>query len=95
MYAGEIVEYGSVEHIYESDVHHPYTSGLFGSIPDITKETRRLNPIPGMMPDPTNLPSGCKFHPRCPECIEICRKVAPETVDIDGHQISCHLFAEV
>ena len=95
MYAGEIVEYGSVEHIYESDVHHPYTSGLFGSIPDITKETRRLNPIAGMMPDPTNLPSGCKFHPRCPECTEICRKVAPETVDIDGHQINCHLFAEV
>ncbi len=93
MYAGEIVESGSIEKVFDRTVkHHPYTEGLFGSIPDITRDERRLHPIPGLMPDPSNLPSGCKFHTRCEFCTERCRKEIPEIRTIDGKQIRCHLF---
>lgn len=92
MYAGEIIEFGTAEDIFRSEDHHPYTRGLFLSIPDMTKETERLNPIGGLMPDPTQLPEGCKFHPRCPECMEACRTKEPETADINGHKIKCHLY---
>ena len=74
MYAGEIVEYGTVEDIFDPDrKHHPYTVGLFRSIPNINVETRRLQPIDGLMPEPTSLPEGCKFNPRCPNCMEQCK----------------------
>ena len=62
MYAGEIIEYGSVEDLFTGENHHPYTEGLFGSIPNLELEEDRLHPIEGMMPDPTDLPSGCAFH---------------------------------
>ena len=77
MYAGEIIEYGSVEQIYSEGKHHPYTVGLFGAIPNIAEKTKRLSPIDGLMPDPTDLPAGCKFSPRCPHCTEKCRQVEP------------------
>lgn len=93
IYAGETIEYGTAEDIYEAKIHHPYTTGLFGSIPDLTKETKRLNPIGGLMPDPTNLPNGCKFHPRCPKCIEICKTEDPKVLDNNGHKIKCHLYS--
>ena len=64
MYAGEIVEYGSLEQIYNHTCH-PYTKGLFGSIPDLDSHVKRLSPIPGLMPDPAALPKGCSFCPRC------------------------------
>ena len=64
MYAGRIVEHGNLEDIFEN-TSHPYTEGLFGSLPDIEHRTEELHPIPGLMPDPTDLPSGCPFHPRC------------------------------
>ena len=74
MYAGEIVEQGTVEDIFSSDrKHHPYTEGLFRSIPNINVESRRLQPIDGLMPEPTDLPTGCMFHPRCPHCMEKCK----------------------
>ncbi len=92
MYAGEIIELGSVKDIFESADHHPYTVGLFGSIPDMTKKTRRLNPIEGLMPDPTNLPKGCVFHARCPKCMEICKTKKPQSVTKNDHMIRCHLF---
>jgi peptide/nickel transport system ATP-binding protein len=92
MYAGEIIESGTVEDIYESPDHHPYTTGLFLSIPSITKESDRLHPIEGLMPDPTDLPAGCKFHPRCPKCMEICKTVKPGLFLSGTHRISCHLF---
>jgi peptide/nickel transport system ATP-binding protein len=92
MYAGEIIEYGSVEDIFTSEQHHPYTVGLFGSIPGLSNKSRRLNPIEGLMPDPTNLPKGCKFSPRCPHCSEICCEKPPEEY-VDGtHRILCHLY---
>jgi peptide/nickel transport system ATP-binding protein len=93
MYAGEIIEYGTAEDIYESDIHHPYTEGLFGSIPNLLEETDRLHPIPGLMPDPSNLPLGCKFHPRCPKCMPKCKIDMPEDILIKGHLIKCHLYS--
>lgn len=90
MYAGEIVEMGSVDDIFEGQTHHPYTIGLFGSIPKLDTDESRLNPIDGLMPDPTNLPEGCSFHPRCPECIEICKTAKPPFVLQGEHMIMCH-----
>ncbi len=92
MYAGEIIEYGSVEQIYGPGDHHPYTVGLFGAIPDLKSKARRLSPIDGLMPDPSNLPTGCKFSPRCPHCTEACRQQEPPETERDGHIIRCHLF---
>lgn len=93
MYAGEIIEIGTAEDIYEGEHHHPYTVGLFGSIPDMTKMTRRLNPIDGLMPDPTNLPKGCKFHDRCPKCMDICKTEKPADFCSGTQIIKCHLFS--
>lgn len=94
MYAGEIIEFGTVEDIFEGERHHPYTIGLFGSIPDMTQKTNRLNPIEGLMPDPTQLPLGCRFVDRCPQCMDICSTVSPGVIIRGTHQIKCHLFAE-
>jgi peptide/nickel transport system ATP-binding protein len=92
MYAGEIIEYGPMEAIFDGINHHPYTVGLFGSIPDLDGDARRLSPIEGLMPDPTHLPEGCAFHPRCPECMDICRHTPPSAHGLAGHIIRCHLF---
>ena len=94
MYAGEIIEMGSAEDIFTCPIHHPYTDGLFGSLPNLKEKTDRLHPIAGLMPDPTNLPKGCKFAPRCDKCMEICKEVPPE-VYVDGtHSIRCHLYCQ-
>ena len=92
MYAGEIIEIGTVEDIFEADKHHPYTTGLFGSIPDMTKEERRLHPIDGLMPDPTCKIEGCAFCERCPQRMEICETVKPTAFADGTHSIKCHLF---
>lgn len=93
MYAGEIVEYGTLEDVFENP-KHPYTLGLFASIPSLDEEKTRLVPIRGLMPDPTNLPSGCKFNPRCPHAIELCTKRKPIITEITkGHKVQC-LIAE-
>ena len=94
MYAGEIIEKGTVEQIFSGDRHHPYTIGLFQSIPDLKKKTRRLHPIDGLMPDPTDLPAGCKFHTRCPHCMEICKTENPKSEERNGHMIRCHLYGQ-
>lgn len=94
MYAGEIIEYGTVEDIFEADKHHPYTIGLFGSIPKIDEETDRLDQIDGLMPDPTDLPPGCKFHPRCKQCMDICRKEEPPVYLESEHLLKCHLYGK-
>lgn len=93
MYAGEIIESGTAEDIYEATEHHPYTVGLFGSIPDMDSKAKRLNPIPGLMPDPTCLPAGCPFAPRCPKCMDICKEKKPGVARYGTHEIKCHLFA--
>ncbi|MDD4781687.1 MAG: ABC transporter ATP-binding protein [Tissierellia bacterium] len=92
MYAGEIIELGTDKDVFESENHHPYTTGLFGSIPDLTKATKRLNPIDGLMPDPTDLPIGCAFHARCPKCMDICKKNKPKEIKKGSHMIKCHLY---
>jgi peptide/nickel transport system ATP-binding protein len=94
MYAGEIIEHGTVEDIFDGDRHHPYTIGLFGSIPDMTQKTARLNPIDGLMPDPSTIPPGCRFVDRCPKRLEICSSVSPEVETKGTHQIKCHLFSK-
>ena len=94
MYAGEIVEYGTLADIFTGEEHHPYTTGLFGSIPSLTENSARLHPIEGLMPDPTDLPKGCSFSPRCRKCMEICRQQKPDVYEKEGHQIRCHLFGE-
>ena len=89
MYAGEVVEHGDLAAIYER-ASHPYTIGLFGSIPDLETETDRLKPIAGLMPDPTNLPVGCSFSPRCPYCTDECRGNNPPLLEIEsGHFVKC------
>ncbi len=90
MYAGEIIEYGPVEKIFDKTApHHPYTIGLFGSIPNIRDKADRLAPIPGIMPDPTALPEGCNFSPRCPFRTDACDKPGLAEQINDGHIIKC------
>lgn len=94
MYAGNIVESGTAEDIFEGVEHHPYTIGLFNSIPDLENKTSRLKPIPGLMPDPTEIPIGCSFAPRCIHCMEICKTGKPAQYVNRSHSIVCNLFAE-
>ena len=94
MYAGEIIETGTLEDIFAGREHHPYTQGLFGSIPRLGDTRKRLSPIDGLMPDPTNLPLGCKFWPRCPNCTEICKTTKPAVYKSGSQIIYCHLFAD-
>ena len=94
IYAGEIVEIGTTEQIF-TNTSHPYTVGLFGAIPNLDTKVERLTPIDGLMPDPANLPKGCKFNPRCPHATELCRKKEPALIDLGGgHGCRCHLFAD-
>jgi peptide/nickel transport system ATP-binding protein len=92
VYAGEIVEQGTVRDIFEGERHHPYTVGLFGAIPDIKSEAKRLSPIEGAIPDALNLPAGCKFHPRCRYCTEVCKTTRPLVYKFGTHEIVCHRF---
>ncbi|MBQ9422030.1 MAG: ABC transporter ATP-binding protein, partial [Pyramidobacter sp.] len=94
VYAGQIVEYGTLEHIYNRTAH-PYTLGLFGSIPNFDKKVRRLKPIAGLMPDPANLPSGCVFAERCPNAREACRCGDIPVTEIEsGHFVRCLNFVK-
>ena len=94
MYAGALIEIGSAEDIFLGGDHHPYTVGLFGSIPNLRSKAKRLTPIPGLMPDPTHLPEGCSFSPRCPHATEQCRTAPPAVYTRGSHRICCHLFAD-
>lgn len=89
IYAGEIVEKGTVQDVFRHPTH-PYTVGLFGSLPIMAKGKKRLNSIRGMMPDPTHLPNGCSFHPRCPYATQECslQKAALEEI-APGHFCRC------
>ena len=89
VYAGEVVEYGTAEHIFDHPTH-PYTLGLFGSLPKLNSTESRLQPIKGLMPDPTKLPDGCSFCDRCPDATEACSKSAPGVVEVaPGHLVKC------
>jgi peptide/nickel transport system ATP-binding protein len=89
LYAGEIVEYGNLHHIYNNTLH-PYTRGLFESIPNIKEDTRRLKPIKGLMADPTHRSQGCAFAPRCPYVDEGCEvRAIPVFEPEPGHLVKC------
>lgn len=92
VYAGRIVEYGTLKHIYNNP-KHPYTNGLFASIPDFSHKSRRLSPIKGLMPDPSNLPEGCAFADRCPDATAACSTRQPANVEVEaGHFVRCLKF---
>ncbi len=94
IYAGEIVEYGTLRDIFKGEVHHPYTVGLFGSIPSLTSKSRRLQPIEGLMPDPTKVVKGCRFADRCPHATSLCEETAPAVYSKGTHRVRCHLCKE-
>ena len=92
MYAGKIVESGTLEDVFDHK-RHPYTEGLFNSLPNVTDRKSELKPIRGLMPDPTNLPKGCPFHPRCDYCMDCCSEKEPPQVYIsDTHYARCWLY---
>lgn len=89
IYAGEIVESGTLEDIFEHPAH-PYTVGLFGALPKLNDDVEWLSPIDGMPPDPTNLPKGCKFGPRCPKACERCSNSEIKLEEMTpGHMCRC------
>lgn len=89
VYAGHIVEHGTKEQIFDHP-SHPYTMGLFNAIPSMNVDEEYLHPIAGLPPDPSNLPKGCAFNPRCPYATHECRKDAIEEYDTpDGHKCRC------
>jgi peptide/nickel transport system ATP-binding protein len=92
MYAGRIVEIGSVAEVIHRP-QHPYTIGLMGSIPSIVQERERLAQIDGSMPRLTAVPSGCPFHPRCPSAFDRCRRERPELLPTGTTRAACWLHA--
>ena len=95
IYAGNIVEYGTKEQIFDHPTH-PYTIGLFGAIPDMNEDEEWLHPIDGLPPDPTDLPKGCAFSPRCKYAAEACRQgpIQMQTTP-DGHLCRCCRLSEI
>jgi oligopeptide/dipeptide ABC transporter ATP-binding protein len=94
MYAGKIVERGTVEQIFEKPLH-PYTQGLLASIPGSGTKGKRLNVIKGTVPHPFNLPPGCTFAPRCPHAFDRCPTAFPALMDQgEGHKAACYLYGE-
>jgi len=94
MYAGHIVEYGTLEEVF-NHTRHPYTEGLFNSLPNIHNRVDRLRPIPGLMPDPSKLPAGCAFASRCPYATDACREQAPYVKHFsDTHLAACTAYRD-
>ncbi len=93
MYAGHIVEQGTADEVFNQTAH-PYTEGLFNSLPNLKESGEELIPIKGMMPDPTHLPKGCVFAPRCPYAKESCTRSMPELRKMKGetHYAACHAY---
>jgi peptide/nickel transport system ATP-binding protein len=93
MYAGKIVEYGTLRDIF-NEPKHPYTEGLFNSLPNIRKRQEALKPIPGLMPDPTKLPPGCAFEPRCNYAVEACKEPCSACTISQTHTVVCSRYLE-
>jgi len=93
MYAGQLVEYGSAEAIFKEPLH-PYTQGLIGAFPSIRGERKKLLSIPGQPPDLLSPPTGCRFHPRCPYAMDVCKKEKPQLkkVGLGNHYVACYLY---
>lgn len=94
VYAGTVIEHGTLRDVYKN-TRHPYTEGLFNSLPDLDHRETKLKPIKGMMPDPSNLPKGCAFCDRCNYAMDICKEQKPEAVyRNDKHFVRCHLYTD-
>ncbi len=93
MYAGRIVEEAKVEDIFYEPLH-PYTKGLLMTVPKLNEFKEDITSLPGSPPDYRRMPSGCKFHPRCPYAMDICRREEPKMVDINGRKVLCWLYSE-
>jgi len=93
MYAGEIVEGGTVRDVFHHPLH-PYTQGLLASVPRFDRPGSELRSIPGSLPDPLDHPPGCRFHPRCPSVMPICREERPPTTqEGSGRTVACYLYS--
>ena len=94
MYAGRIIEYGKAKEVFKNPIH-PYTKGLLGALPTLNDQKERLTAIPGRMANPQNLPNGCRFHPRCQNCTETCKKAMPHMCMVrEAHFVECFLAEE-
>jgi oligopeptide/dipeptide ABC transporter ATP-binding protein len=93
MYAGVVVENADVNSLFAKPLH-PYTQGLIASLPRLDAELERLHVIPGVVPNLLNLPNGCRFHPRCPQCMEVCRHKEPPLIPQGAVEVRCWLYAE-
>lgn len=94
MYAGRIIEIGTTNEVF-NDIRHPYTEGLFNSLPNLKARGEELVPIHGMMPDPADLPPGCTFSPRCPYATPDCMKIMPTLRHVGGtHYVACDRYQE-
>ena len=94
IYAGRVVEHGTLEDVYRNTLH-PYTKGLFQSLPNMEDRTAKLKPIKGLMPDPSNLPPGCAFCPRCDRAMDVCHTQQPPRIyRNEEHYVCCHLYQD-
>ena len=94
MYAGRIVEEASVYELFQNP-KHPYTKALLRAVPNPVKRMDELESIPGTVPNLIYPPPGCRFHPRCPEVMEVCKKERPPEVYVaPGHRVACWLYAD-
>jgi oligopeptide/dipeptide ABC transporter ATP-binding protein len=92
MYLGRIVEYGESDLVFHNP-KHPYTRALFNAIPGLnTRTVEELAIIKGEVPSAINPPKGCRFHPRCESCMEVCKTIEPKTMEVDGRLVECHLY---
>ena len=92
MYAGQLVEQAPVRGLFNAP-KHPYTQGLFASLPKLSDTRERLETIAGQVPAATAFPPGCRFHPRCPRCMDVCKRTAPRTLDAaPDHTVACWLY---
>jgi len=95
MYAGRLVEAGTVEEIFFDARRHPYVKGLISAMPSLTADPSTLRSIPGQVPDLSALPPGCRFAPRCALAQPVCREIEPELrASASGHAVSCHVVNE-
>lgn len=92
MYAGEVVEQAGVYDLF-AQPKHPYTKGLLGSLPKLDEQREELDSIPGAVPNPLNMPSGCAFHPRCPAATEQCHSQKPSLVEVARDHLARCLYA--
>ncbi|MBA1334432.1 MAG: Oligopeptide transport ATP-binding protein OppD [Firmicutes bacterium] len=93
MYAGKVVEYSDVMSIFKNP-KHPYTKGLLNSIPKLNETREKLDVIEGIVPNPYEMPEGCRFHPRCKHAREICKQQQPELIEFQGHQVRCFMYTD-